>query len=47
MINTLFRRPTARLVHLSRNWLYLHEYQAYDLLKKYQLNLVPVGLSLI
>lgn len=25
-----------------RYYLYLHEYQAYDLLKKYKLNLIPV-----
>ena len=27
--------------------LYLHEYQAYDLLKKYKLNMIPVYHSLL
>lgn len=31
------------LLHQNRYGLYLHEYQAYDLLKKYKLPLVPVN----
>ena len=30
------------LLTKAKNTLYIHEYQAYDILKKYQLPLVPV-----
>ena len=33
------------LLSKGKYGLYLHEYQAYDILKKYQLPLVPVPLS--
>jgi hypothetical protein len=42
MLNFQTAKSTFRLLHQSRRWLYMHEYQAYDLLKKYQLNLAPV-----
>lgn len=32
------------LLNRNKYGLYLHEYQAYDLLKKYKLPLVPVNL---
>jgi succinyl-CoA synthetase beta subunit len=46
MLNFQTARSAFRLLHNSRCGLYMHEYQAYDLLKKYQLNLVPVTVPL-
>lgn len=40
-------RPPVRLTHSNRYNLYLHEYQAYDLLKKYNVPLVPVNFLFI
>lgn len=42
-ISKLFR---PNLVHLNKYNLYLHEYQAYELLKKYDVPLVPVDKNL-
>lgn len=40
--------PTFKsIVHQGKFGLYIHEYQAYDLLKKYNLPLVTVPLFLI
>ena len=36
--------PFKTLLNCNKYGLYLHEYQAYDLLKKYKLPLVPVNL---
>jgi hypothetical protein len=46
-MQSLSRRVLANtLTHRNVYHLYLHEYQAYDLLKKYQVPLVPVSLPL-
>ena len=42
-MRTLAKKIMPRaLIHQNAFQLYLHEYQAYDLLKKYQVPLVPV-----
>lgn len=43
-MNLKTARSGLTLLFRPRYNLYLHEYQAYDLLKKYQLSLVPVPL---